>query len=435
MFQRIGVGLAIAFTWIAIGCAGGRGTVAAPAEEPSEAVVAPRTGAAAAAAGNERERIDSGPIPYWEGGRQVGSVSQADAARRGLTVVDLGEEWTPRVFAEDASLGARGRQPYRARFLELANEEDDGRRPPGETYLELFGIFPTFHVLAHRIGDTERHACHDAIDDGPIESLERSLRPNADGRQQRRTANAIRHLTNRLEREARQRRLESIDELADNRTWGAELRRLRELEAGQAGTLAVQAHLRCDGLLRGSRVQNGVLDTYTTAAIRAFQSKHMIIALGASVDDATQRALATDSRELDFLSVLRALRERVVSASGLLEDGTASNQWGTVVDRRIDIDDEFHWVERLDPLPNGAPDLISPATDAAARALGWTSPEATAALASASVVTGWPVSHSSSNWFGVRISAAGRARSRMNSGMPGRTKTPRPTSPITGSQQ
>lgn len=408
MFQRIGVGLAARWVAplrnglstpapalrastgvaipllaallvvIAIGCAGGRGTGAAPAEEPSEPTVAPR---AAAASGEEAEveRIDSGPIPFWEGGRQVGSVSHADAARRGLTVLDLGEEWTPRVFAEDESLGARGRQPYRARFIELANEEDDGRRPPGETYLELFGIFPTFHVLAHRLGDTERHACHDAIDDGPIEALERSLRPNADGRQQRRTANAIRHLTNRLEREARRRRLESIDELADNRTWGAELRRLRELEAGQAGTLAVQAHLRCDGLLRGSRVQDGVLDAYTTGAIRAFQSKHMIIALGASVDDATQRALVTDSRELDFLSVLRTLRERVVSASGLLEDGTASKQWGTVVDRRIDIDDEFHWVDRLDPLPNGAPDLISPATDAAARALGWTSPEATAA--------------------------------------------------------
>mgnify|MGYP006368207945 CR=1 FL=1 len=36
---------------------------------------------------------------------------------------------------------------------------------------------------------------------------------------------------------------------------------------------------------------------------------------------------------------------------------------------------------------------------------------------------------------GVITSAAGNARSRMNSGMLGRTNTPRPTSPITGSQQ
>ena len=58
----------------------------------------------------------------------------------------------------------------------------------------------------------------------------------------------------------------------------------------------------------------------------------------------------------------------------------------------------------------------------------------TAALASSSVATSRPVSHSSSNWLGVRMSAAGSAASRRNSGMPGRTKTPRPTSPITGSQ-
>ena len=46
-----------------------------------------------------------------------------------------------------------------------------------------------------------------------------------------------------------------------------------------------------------------------------------------------------------------------------------------------------------------------------------------------------PVRKSSSKWLGVTISAFGTTRSRMNSGMPGRTKKPRPTSPITGSQQ
>ena len=58
-----------------------------------------------------------------------------------------------------------------------------------------------------------------------------------------------------------------------------------------------------------------------------------------------------------------------------------------------------------------------------------------AASASRRVALRCPASRSSSNWFGVTTSAAGTARSRMNSGMPGRTNTPRPTSPITGSQQ
>jgi hypothetical protein len=51
------------------------------------------------------------------------------------------------------------------------------------------------------------------------------------------------------------------------------------------------------------------------------------------------------------------------------------------------------------------------------------------------VVVRAPARKSSSKWFGVITSAAGTTRSRMNSGIPGRTNIPRPTSPITGSQQ
>ena len=47
---------------------------------------------------------------------------------------------------------------------------------------------------------------------------------------------------------------------------------------------------------------------------------------------------------------------------------------------------------------------------------------------------GRPASQASSNWLGVTMSAAGTAWSRKNSGMPGRTKKPLPSSPITGSQ-
>ncbi len=46
---------------------------------------------------------------------------------------------------------------------------------------------------------------------------------------------------------------------------------------------------------------------------------------------------------------------------------------------------------------------------------------AIAAPASARVPLGRPVSRPSSNWLGVRMSAAGTARSRRNASMPGRT--------------
>lgn len=373
MFHRIAAGLAVAA--VAFGCAGGREARATPVAEPLERELPESRSTPEPSARQEREPepINTGSIPYWEDGRRVGMVSREDAERRGLTVLDLGDDWVPGIFAEDESLGSRGRQPYRARFLALANEEVRGER-----YLELFGIFPTFHVLSARLADEERHRCHAEIDDAPIEALERALRPNSDARRQRRLANSIRHIRNRLEREARRRRLESFEELASHRRWGREIERMRELEAELASVHAVQAHLRCENLLN-SRAQEGVLDSWTARAIRDYQAKHMIISLGAQVDAATRKAMTMDSRELDFLSVLRALRERVAHGGGILEDGTAVGRWGTVVDRRIDLDDEFRWAERLDPLPDGAPDLVSAATDAAARALGWTDPESTAA--------------------------------------------------------
>ncbi len=120
-----------------------------------------------------------------------------------------------------------------------------------------------------------------------------------------------------------------------------------------------------------------------------------------------------DSREHDFRMLLRVLRERVVDATGLLEDGSALGVAGQVQGRVLDSP-EFLPLARAggkDASQCGghrpgarsartgrcarcsraaaadasakitaAPDLIAAATHAASQALGWTSPEA--ALAS-----------------------------------------------------
>ncbi len=365
-------------TWLSllgVACASGAGTRAGAPTTESAAEENAEAGPGAAAA-DEGERN----IPHFAEGRQVGMVSRAEAQRRGLTILDLGDDWTPGVFNEDPSLGSRGRQPFRAQFLRLSNEEVARRRNDyDDRYLELFGIFPTFFVLRERLADEARHRCHDAIDDAAMETIESSLRPGADLPQQRRRANAVTYMRHRLEERARRMRLESIDLLESNRRWGTDLRQLRDLERALSGIHAVQAHLRCEGLL-SSRADAGVLDAWTGRALRNWQSKNMIISLGGRLDDATRESLVSDTRELDLYSILRALRERVVDATGLLEDGSAVGEWNTIVDRRIDIDDEFRYAARLDPLPGGAPDLISQATDAAARALGWTDPAATLAF-------------------------------------------------------
>ncbi|MEQ9081967.1 MAG: hypothetical protein RLP09_49335 [Sandaracinaceae bacterium] len=366
-------------SWIvlfAVACAGGSAATTSPAGDEEETTTSGPIARTQNAGDEETAPVQTGPIPVFEAGEVVGHVSREDAQRRGLTVIDLGDAWTPRILRGAPELGDEGRQPYAARYVRLSNEQTrEQRRDPTERHLELFGIFPTVDVVRRRLADEERHACHDAVDDAPIEALEESLRPGADRAEQRRRVGAIRWITNRLERVARRRRLDSIDALADDDEYGRQLRRLRSMEATVAAIGSVQAHLRCEGTLH-SRARDGVLDAWTGRGLRAWQSKHMIISLASRLDDATRATLVMDSRELDFRSLLRVLRERVVDASGILEDGTASNQWGTVLGRQLEVDEEFRWAEHLDPLPNGAPDLVSPTTEAAARALGWTDPAA-----------------------------------------------------------
>jgi lipoprotein-anchoring transpeptidase ErfK/SrfK len=93
--------------------------------------------------------------------------------------------------------------------------------------------------------------------------------------------------------------------------------------------------------------------------------------------DEVAAAMKLGSRELDFRAVLRALRERVTDAAGLIEDGSAAGTWGRVLDRDLDAA-AFRTTDGWRPLAAAAPDAISPATEAAARALGWTGPAETA---------------------------------------------------------
>ncbi len=368
------------FVLAAGACAGSAGPAhpAGQTHAEGDRATEPGSARAEAPASSAVEATDEpGDIPVWQEGSRATPVSRAAAARRGLVLLDLGDAWAPTIFTEDESLGPRGRQPYRREFIQLANEATRGQRDPVERHLELYGIFPTIGVIRERLADDERHRCHEAIDDSAIASLDTTIRPGSDPDGQRRRVVAVRVLRRRLGAIAHRRGLASIAELDDGgRSREAqEARRLARMEPIVEGIRAVQAHLRCEGTLH-SRARDGELDAWTGRALRIWQSKHMIISLASRPAAATRASLLVDSRELDFMSLLRALRERVVDATGILEDGSASNQWGTVLGRQLQIEDEYRWVERLRPLPNGAPDLVSRETEAAARALGWTEPAA-----------------------------------------------------------
>ncbi len=327
-----------------------------------------------------RPPCDTPTLPLYEDGQRVGDACPRDLAADGLTALDLSDGWTPYIFSE-SDLG--GRQPYRPIFTALADEQLR-RVPEGydeEQYLELFGIFPTFRVLLDRLGDEARHSCHAEIDDQWLERQEntiRAWRPRPP--QQRRQVRQARALRRRLEEAAEREGLASIEALENHPRHGDTYARYLTAQTPVGAVAAAQAHLRCDGLLNTRRrIREGVLGAWTANGLRDFQRLHMVVSAG-FLDGETRRALAEDSREADFRSLLRSLRERVISSTGLIEDGSAGHAWQQVLGRDLDAP-QFQFEAGHRAAANPAPDHIAAATEAAARALGWTDPqEALAAL-------------------------------------------------------
>ena len=252
-------------------------------------------------------------IPFFLSAASL-STAQGEGIQREV-IVDLSDDWVPRMLRDDPALGELGRNPYRPEFLRLATQPANSE----ERFLELYGIPPSFGVVGARLLDEGRHRCHAAVPPVP------ALSPRSEMRE---------------------------------------------------ALLVAQGHLRCDGLF--DRLPDGVLDGATVAGLRLYQREQAIIGTG-SLDAETREAFAIDSRELDFRALLRVLRERVVDATGIIEDGSALGQRGTVLGRLLDCR-EIRWTDRLPPLPGGAPDLVSAFTEEAARRLGWNNPQSAAAF-------------------------------------------------------
>src|ERR1041385_7378333 len=99
----------------------------------------------------------------FEAGTERGRVCPADARAHGLTIIDLGDNWTPTLFA----IGPHGEVPtLRASYIATANEKDaKGQKLTGEDALqELYGVVPSLAVVRGRLADDARHACHAKID-------------------------------------------------------------------------------------------------------------------------------------------------------------------------------------------------------------------------------------------------------------------------------
>lgn len=268
-------------------------------------------------------------------------VSATDAEAVGYTIVDLRDTWTPAIFVEEhTEQGVPLPNRYRRVFVGLANDQldSDGEPlPPGEkNYLELYGIFPSFSVLRERFMEDAEHPCHDQESVAVLEAVETVsyVAPKNIRREEAKLA----HIAKDVEEARRKAHVKTLEELAEKRPDLAdEIALMQKRAAEKPAMAAVERRLTCEKLLtHTSKHVAGVYDDAMRLAVRRFQQKHMIYEAN-YLRRQTVDALARPLLDNDYDALVRSLRERVVSAAGIIEDGTA----GTKKQPPLNLVDEY----------------------------------------------------------------------------------------------
>lgn len=296
-----------------------------------------------------------------EGGVAKGAICVADAQAKGLTIVDLTDTWTPTLFQPTRD----GQSPtFRQRYLELAAEKGEGI----DALAELYGIVPSFAIVKARLADDARHGCHAAIEPAQILLLDRTW-SQSNHLEVKASINGHAWLGKQLEAERGRRKLADVAALEADPKWRERYIRWKKLDQLITALLTAQQKLHCEGWLLDKDV-NGEFGWRMGDAVEHFQRRNFLMPTE-RLDKETREAMQLDSRELDFRLALRVLRERVVEASGIIEDGTAGTGPQPVLGRMLDPE-AMRAARGHKPLPNAAPDLVGATTEAAAKALGWT---------------------------------------------------------------
>jgi hypothetical protein len=280
---------------------------------------------------DRRALLIVGPAGQGQGGQGAEERwIDADAAEgAGYTLLDLSDDWTPFIFEEQT--GADG-QPlqnrYRRIFLGLANDQldEDGEplEPGAKNYLELYGIPPAVSVLRARFIQDEEHPCHDQESADAIDAVETvTYVAPADIKKDERKLARVRE---ELEKARRKAHVANWDELAEKQPqFAPKVKMLARRAAEKPAMAAVERRLTCEGLLggKGAKHTTGIYDDAMRLAVRHFQQKHMIYEAN-YLRRKTVDALARPLIDNDYDDLTRVLRERVVSAASIIEDGSAS---------------------------------------------------------------------------------------------------------------
>ena len=257
-------------------------------------------------------------------------ITEAEALRRGLDILDLRDQWTPYIFKTHQSPeGETLEHSYREIFVNLANDTGDNEGQPisDEEYnfLEVFGIPPSMSVLWKRVDREINDPCYRDIDYDKIRAA-KSIRFGNRSRQKR-NRKKVKKAEVAVERAMNKYVVDSYEDLLKVAPkYKSKVDTLLKYQVIAEAIRNIEKRLKCD-LHSHSRYKHkeGRLDQGLRLAIRRFQRKHKLYEY-ANLKSNTINALATPAHESNYHSFRRAIMERVINKAGILEDGTVDRK-------------------------------------------------------------------------------------------------------------
>lgn len=262
--------------------------------------------------------LGQGKVDRW--------VDRTLAISRGLTLVDLSDNWAPFVFADGKSSdGKILPNRYRETFVGLANDRTDGDGQPlraGErNYLEPYGIPPSLSVLRRRFLADGAATCFASVDQARLLAV--TSIPVFGTASEKKERDREQLASKRLEEARVAAGVETLEQLASAKPeLHKAVRDHRRVEAERAAFAEAEKRLICEGLLDPNKHAACRYDTLMRFAMLAFQQKNLVMAQG-DISRGTLEALARAPLQSDFLVLQRVVAERVADAGGFIEDGSA----------------------------------------------------------------------------------------------------------------
>jgi len=331
-----------------LGCVATGTPIPPPTGPDPEPVRAPTPGPAASeGAGPTFIPLDKVPperrVWAYMGGRSK-LMDMDDARSRGFTVVDLSDDWVPYIFwSRTPGKDDTAPNDYAENYVALANDrvDVDGVKLPrhGRNYLDVYGIPPSLGVLRRRFLEEEKNPCFKKLDLTPFASYLGAVRvgePAASERELRKFYGARTNYKRAL-RKARVKTLEALEQIPRYKGVATRYRRYKWRHDVIRG---MQKRLVCEGMFGSHkpRLKPGIITWATRQALKRFERKHNVYGWGLLFQE-TIKALGRTPLENNHEALARVLRERVVSAARVLEDGSVSGTYKDAQGKRRKVRD------------------------------------------------------------------------------------------------